>query len=137
MGPGDRPGERGARRPAAAPGDGLCGRGLREFGADQPDTLVHGDLHFADVLRAEREPWPAIDPKGLVGDPAYDGLALLRSHPDFRARRPIGGRRRTTVKRNLCFRIGPGLLPAIRSSLGARTTRKPMHPCALGSPPAS
>lgn len=58
---------------------------LEELGPDQPDTFVHGDLHFANVLRATRErdtraPWLAIDPKGYVGDPAYDSLTLLRSH---------------------------------------------------------
>ncbi|MFF0739733.1 aminoglycoside phosphotransferase family protein [Streptomyces sp. NPDC004111] len=54
---------------------------LDELGPDQPDTFVHGDLHFANVLRSHREPWLAIDPKGLVGDPAYDSLTLLRTRP--------------------------------------------------------
>ncbi|MEU6003604.1 aminoglycoside phosphotransferase family protein [Streptomyces sp. NPDC047197] len=52
---------------------------VRELGRDQPDTLVHGDLHFTNVLRSEREPWLAIDPKGYVGDPAYDSITLLRT----------------------------------------------------------
>lgn len=52
---------------------------VRELGGDQPDTLVHGDLHFTNVLRSEREPWLAIDPKGYVGDPAYDSITLLRT----------------------------------------------------------
>jgi streptomycin 6-kinase len=52
---------------------------LAELGPDQPDTLIHGDLHFTNVLRAGREPWLAIDPKGYVGDPAYDAITLLRS----------------------------------------------------------
>ncbi|MEV6753568.1 aminoglycoside phosphotransferase family protein [Streptomyces sp. NPDC051214] len=52
---------------------------VRELGVDQPDTLIHGDLHFTNVLRSEREPWLAIDPKGYVGDPAYDSITLLRS----------------------------------------------------------
>lgn len=52
---------------------------VRELGGDQPDTLIHGDLHFTNVLRSEREPWLAIDPKGYVGDPAYDSITLLRS----------------------------------------------------------
>lgn len=52
---------------------------LRELGAVQPDTLVHGDLHPRNILRAEREPWLAVDPKGRVGDPAYDGGILLKS----------------------------------------------------------
>ncbi|MEU3223699.1 aminoglycoside phosphotransferase family protein [Streptomyces sp. NPDC006976] len=51
----------------------------RELGRDQPDTLVHGDLHARNILRAEREPWLAVDPKGYVGDPAYDGGTLLKS----------------------------------------------------------
>ncbi|WP_026416850.1 aminoglycoside phosphotransferase family protein [Actinomadura oligospora] len=50
-----------------------------ELGRAQPDTLVHGDLHSGNVLRADREPWLAIDPKGLAGDPAYDVGALLKS----------------------------------------------------------
>ncbi|MFF8831176.1 aminoglycoside phosphotransferase family protein [Streptomyces sp. NPDC015131] len=52
---------------------------VRELGGDQPDLMVHGDLHPRNVLRAEREPWLAIDPKGCAGDPAYDGGTLLKS----------------------------------------------------------
>lgn len=50
---------------------------LRELGPDQPGLLVHGDLHVANVLRAEREPWLVIDPKGYLGDPAYDTMTAL------------------------------------------------------------
>ncbi|WP_327317134.1 aminoglycoside phosphotransferase family protein [Streptomyces sp. NBC_01235] len=52
---------------------------VRELGHAQPDLLVHGDLHARNVLRAEREPWLAVDPKGWVGDPAYDGGTLLKA----------------------------------------------------------
>ncbi|PZT70298.1 kinase [Streptomyces sp. SW4] len=52
---------------------------VRELGRDQPDTLVHGDLHARNVLRADREPWLAVDPKGCAGDPAYDAGTLLTS----------------------------------------------------------
>ncbi|WP_441246833.1 aminoglycoside phosphotransferase family protein [Kitasatospora sp. McL0602] len=52
---------------------------VRELGSVQPDFLVHGDLHARNILRAEREPWLAVDPKGYAGDPAYDGGTLLKS----------------------------------------------------------
>jgi streptomycin 6-kinase len=50
---------------------------MREL--DHPETVVHGDLHDANVLAGEREPWLAIDPKGCVGDPAYDAFTVLHS----------------------------------------------------------
>jgi streptomycin 6-kinase len=52
---------------------------VRELGRVQPDTLIHGDLHARNILRAGREPWLAVDPKGCAGDPAYDGGTLLKS----------------------------------------------------------
>ncbi|MFD9796006.1 aminoglycoside phosphotransferase family protein [Streptomyces sp. NPDC059070] len=52
---------------------------VRDLGRVQPDTLVHGDLHARNILRAEREPWLAVDPKGYAGDPAHDGGTLLKS----------------------------------------------------------
>jgi streptomycin 6-kinase len=42
-------------------------------------VLLHGDLHHDNILAAEREPWLAIDPKGVVGEPAYEVGALLRN----------------------------------------------------------
>lgn len=41
--------------------------------------LLHGDLHHANILRAERQPWLTIDPKGIVGEPEYEVGALLRN----------------------------------------------------------
>ncbi|MDF6045628.1 aminoglycoside phosphotransferase family protein [Streptomyces sp. JH14] len=52
---------------------------VRELGRVQPDLLIHGDLHARNILRADREPWLAVDPKGYAGDPAYDGGTLLKS----------------------------------------------------------
>lgn len=40
-------------------------------------VLLHGDLHHGNVLAARRRPWLAIDPKGVVGEPAFDTGALL------------------------------------------------------------
>lgn len=41
--------------------------------------LLHGDLHDANILAAERESWLAVDPKVHVGDPAYEALYVLLS----------------------------------------------------------
>ena len=46
-------------------------------------VLLHGDLHHYNILRAERQEWLAIDPKGVVGEPAYEIGALLRNPFDF------------------------------------------------------
>lgn len=40
-------------------------------------ALIHGDLHYDNVLAAEREPWLVIDPQPLAGDPAYEVDPLL------------------------------------------------------------
>jgi streptomycin 6-kinase len=40
-------------------------------------TLIHTDLHYANVLAADRAPWLAIDPKPLSGDPHYELAPML------------------------------------------------------------
>jgi len=42
------------------------------------DVLLATDLHAGNVLRAEREPWLAIDPKPIVAERAYDTVAIVR-----------------------------------------------------------
>ncbi len=42
-------------------------------------VLLHGDLHHFNILQAERQPWLALDPQGVVGEPAYEVGALLRN----------------------------------------------------------
>jgi streptomycin 6-kinase len=44
-------------------------------------VLLHGDLNPTNLLAAAREPWLAIDPKPMVGDPAYDGPRVI-TQPD-------------------------------------------------------
>ena len=41
--------------------------------------MLHGDLHHFNILSAERELWLAIDPKGVVGEPAYEVGAYMRN----------------------------------------------------------
>lgn len=72
---------------------GLVDAGLELFeslpGNATRTALLATDLHAGNVVRAEREPWLAIDPKPFVGDPAYDATqhllncrTRLRSHPE-------------------------------------------------------
>ena len=39
--------------------------------ANAPAQPLHGDIHHDNILRSG-DSWVAIDPKGLIGDPAYD-----------------------------------------------------------------
>ncbi|MFF0339066.1 aminoglycoside phosphotransferase family protein [Kribbella sp. NPDC004875] len=41
------------------------------------DRLLHWDLHYLNVMAAERRPWLVIDPKPLAGDPAFDVFPVL------------------------------------------------------------
>jgi streptomycin 6-kinase len=62
---------------------------LRELpvSADR-DAVLHGDFNPGNVLSAGGRRWVAIDPKPMVGDPAYDPWPLLEqvddpfAHPD-------------------------------------------------------
>lgn len=49
-----------------------CGGAVREVMGEAGDRMLHWDLHFENVLASEREPWLAIDPKPLAGDPGFD-----------------------------------------------------------------
>lgn len=42
-------------------------------------VLLHGDLHHYNILSATREPWLAIDPKGVIGEREYEVGAFLRN----------------------------------------------------------
>ncbi|MDQ2785328.1 MAG: aminoglycoside phosphotransferase family protein [Chloroflexota bacterium] len=54
--------------------------------------LLHGDLHYDNILAAERQPWLAIDPKGLAGEPAYETGALLYNPRPHLLAAPYPGR---------------------------------------------
>jgi streptomycin 6-kinase len=47
-------------------------------GTQGEQVLLHQDLHGGNVLRAERSPWLAIDPKPLVGEREFDPASLIR-----------------------------------------------------------
>lgn len=55
---------------------------LRELAPTQGELVVcHQDFHRGNVLRAEREPWLAIDPKPVAAEREFDTAALLRDGP--------------------------------------------------------
>jgi streptomycin 6-kinase len=49
------------------------------FTPDRPAVMVHGDLHYENVLAADREPWLAIDPRPMAGDAHYELAPMLWS----------------------------------------------------------
>lgn len=44
-----------------------------------PDVLLHGDCHHFNILKGRADEWVAIDPKGMLGEPAADCYALLKN----------------------------------------------------------
>jgi len=47
-----------------------------------PPVVLHGDLHYGNVLSSDREGWLAIDPKGVIGEPCYEVGDLFRNRVD-------------------------------------------------------
>lgn len=43
-----------------------------------PDILLHGDLHHDNILQNGNN-WVAIDPKGVIAEPAYEVAAFIRN----------------------------------------------------------
>ena len=46
-------------------------------GPFEKKILLHGDVHFDNILSAEREPFLVIDPKGVVGEIGYEIAVFL------------------------------------------------------------
>ena len=51
--------------------------------SSEKKLLLHGDFHHENILSAGREPFLAIDPKGIVGDIGYDLTAFLLNHANW------------------------------------------------------
>lgn len=56
------------------------------LGAGHEPVLLHGDFHPENVLKSQRQPWLAIDPKGVVGPRLYDVATFVNSLPQL----PVG-----------------------------------------------
>jgi streptomycin 6-kinase len=59
-----------------------CASAVAELVGAAGDRLLHWDLHYDNVLAGDREPWLAIDPESLAGDPGFDLLPALDSRWD-------------------------------------------------------
>ncbi|MGW0806091.1 aminoglycoside phosphotransferase family protein [Nonomuraea sp. NPDC002799] len=59
-----------------------CADAVAEVVAESGDRLLHWDLHYENVLAADREPWLSIDPKPLAGDPGFDLMPALDNRWD-------------------------------------------------------
>jgi streptomycin 6-kinase len=53
-----------------------CDLALRH-GATAANLLVNYDLHYDNILAGQREPWLAIDPKVVLGDPEFGIMQLF------------------------------------------------------------
>ncbi|MCX4800754.1 aminoglycoside phosphotransferase family protein [Streptomyces sp. NBC_01214] len=60
-----------------------CAAAVAEVVGEPGDRLLHWDLHYENVLAGGREPWLAIDPKPLAGDPGFDLMPAIINN--FRA----------------------------------------------------
>ncbi len=70
-------------------------------GSQGESVLLHQDLHGDNVLRAEREPWLAIDPKPLAGEREFGVAPIVRSYE-------LGHGRELVLRRldRLCAELG-------------------------------
>jgi streptomycin 6-kinase len=59
-------------------------------------VVLHGDLHYGNVLSSDRDGWLAIDPKGVSGEPCYEVGDLFRNRVDelFETSDPVRAMRR-------------------------------------------
>jgi len=59
-----------------------CAAAVAELVGAAGDRLLHWDLHYDNILAGQREPWLAIDPEPLAGDPGFDLLPALDNRWD-------------------------------------------------------
>jgi streptomycin 6-kinase len=74
-------------RPVPRPAVAAAAAAATELGPTAQALLVNRDLSYHNVLAGQREPWLAIDPKALAGEPALGLAPLLWTRLD-----ELGGR---------------------------------------------
>ncbi|TCN39660.1 streptomycin 6-kinase [Kribbella orskensis] len=59
-----------------------CAARVAELVPESGDRLLHWDLHYDNVMASRRQPWLAIDPKPLAGDPCFELFQALNNRWD-------------------------------------------------------
>lgn len=82
---------------------------IEQLATDTTATMLHGDLHFGNILRSTREGWLSIDPKGWSGTAAFDAFTVITGrHEDIDQGR---GLYRGIVRRINRFAAAAGIDP--------------------------
>jgi len=99
---------------------------IRSLASDPTTTMLHGDLHFGNVLRATREPWLTIDPKGWRGTAAFDAFTVVAGRrEDLKEVTDLHGALQARVQRYACA-AGVNLDVAL-ACVQARATSSYLH----------
>jgi streptomycin 6-kinase len=74
-----------------------------------PAIVLHGDVHHGNILYDKTRGWLAIDPKGLIGDRAFD-YAVMFCNPDLTVATAPGRLQRLAAVVSHAAAIEPGRL---------------------------
>ena len=77
---------------------------------DSTRCVIHGDLHYYNVLASDREAWLAIDPKPMNGDPHYEVAPMLDNRSE-----ELAGDARDGVRRRFHTLVDAGGLDEDRA----------------------
>lgn len=65
------------------PHSNLLNQAREQFGTlvstQVSEVILHADLHHSNILSSGNNSWCAIDPKGMLGDPAFEVGAFIRN----------------------------------------------------------
>src|SRR5206468_1252490 len=67
---------------------------------DVAPAVLHGDLHYGNIVSSRRAGYLLVDPKGVIGDPAFDvGYLVSRPAPSAVDALPLA----RAIERRLSF----------------------------------
>lgn len=103
--------------------------------SEQEQVLLHGDLHWANILAARRSPWLAIDPKGIVGERTFEAAILLHTDLPGSSLRAVISRRLDALSQSvgldrprlLAYAFARAMLSAVWSVDDSQDPRKALR----------